>query len=168
MKELISQQEIQARVEALAREISQDLQNKPTVIIGVLKGAFVFMSDLVRQLDLPVHCDFMRVSSYRGTESTGQVQLDLDLSQSIQDKHVLLVEDLIDTGTTLEFLLEHLGSKRPASIRVCALLYKDVNPRIRQSIDYVGFTIGDEFVIGYGMDFDGLYRSLPYIAALPS
>lgn len=167
MKELISQREIEARVRELAQEISKDLQNKEVAVVGVLKGAFVFMSDLVRQLDLPVHCDFVRVSSYKGDQTSGSVHLDLDLSQSIKDKHVLLVEDLIDTGTTLSFLLDHLSTKEPASIQVCALLYKDVNPKIRDSVDYVGFNIGNEFVIGYGMDFNGLYRSLPYIAVLP-
>jgi hypoxanthine phosphoribosyltransferase len=163
---LLSTDEIQARVAALGKQITEDYQDKDLVVVGVLKGAFVFMSDLIRNIDVPLTCDFLRVSSYKGGSSTGIVRLDLDLSQSITDKDVLLVEDIVDTGQTLRYLLDHLQAKQPASLKVCALLYNAINPKIRDDLDYIGFTIPDCYVVGYGLDINGMYRSLPYVAKL--
>jgi hypoxanthine phosphoribosyltransferase len=166
MKQLFSEQQIQARVKELAEQISKDYKGRSLAVICVLKGAFIFMGDLIRQIDQTVYCDFLQAFSYKGTQSTGEVTLDLDIFQSIEGKHVLLVEDIIDTGKTLSFLIEHLKKKKPASLKVCALVYKQVNPEMRSLIDYLGFTAGNEFIVGYGIDYEGMYRSLPYIAVL--
>lgn len=168
LEKLLSTDQIKQRVSELAAEITRDYHGKSLVVIGVLKGAFIFMSDLVRQLDLSVSCDFLRVSSYEKNESSGTVQLELDLSQPIDDQEVLLVEDIVDTGLTLQFLLAHLEAKRPKSIRVCSLLRKESKEDPYNKIDYLGFTIPDVYVVGYGLDYDGMYRSLPYIASLKS
>jgi hypoxanthine phosphoribosyltransferase len=164
---LISAEEIARRVQALGREISADLGDGAITVVGVLKGSFIFMADLVRAIPQPLSCDFLRVSSYEQDRSTGVVRLDLDVSQSLAEKNVLLVEDIVDTGRTLRFLLRYLQAKRPAKLRVASLLYKEINPEIRPLIDYCGFTVPDKFVIGYGLDSQGLYRSLPYIGYRP-
>jgi len=160
---LIPEGEIRLKVEALAQEIRKDFQGKETAVVGVLKGAFVFMADLVRKLELPHTCEFLRVSSYKNNKSTGSVKVEFDLSESIEGKHVLLVEDIIDTGRTIRFLIDHLKSKKPASVKVCTLLYKEIDPTVKKLIDYIGFEIPNEYAVGYGMDDAGLYRSLPYI-----
>lgn len=165
MEKLISEQQIQQRVIELATQITKDYQGKPLVVVGVLKGAFVFMSDLVRHIDLPIECDFIRVASYRQGQNSGRIVLSLDLSHPIKDKHVLLVEDIVDSGTTLRFLLDHLKAKQPASVRVCSMTCKKKNSEIRKAIDYLGFEIPDVWAVGYGMDLDGQHRALPYIAA---
>ena len=161
---LIPENEIRLKLETLAQQINKDLHGKDTAVIGVLKGSFIFVADLIRKLDLPVTCEFLRVSSYKNNRSTGSVKIEFDISESIEGKHLLLVEDVIDTGSTIRFLIEHLKSKKPASIRICTLLYKEVDPAIKKLIDYIGFEIPKEYVVGYGMDDSGLYRSLPYIA----
>jgi len=163
---LISEKDIQERLLALADDLIEVYQGKPLVVVGVLKGSFVFMSDLIRNLKgIDLTCEFLRVSSYKNDKSTGVVRVDFDVTQSIEGKDVLLVEDIVDTGNTLKFLLEHLRAKKPASLKVCSLLYKEVNPEIRQYIDYCGFEVPQKYVVGYGMDSEGLYRSLPYIAS---
>ncbi len=160
---LISSEQIQARILELGREIEKDLAGGELVAVGVLKGSFIFMADLVRSIKSPLRCDFLRVSSYENDRSTGVVRMEFDLTQSITDKNVLLIEDIVDSGRSLRYLLKHLQSKRPAKLRVASLLYKELNPEVRGMIDYCGFTIPNEFVIGYGLDSGGLYRSLPYV-----
>ncbi len=162
-KVLISEAAIRNRVRELGTEISRDHAGRDLFVVGVLKGAFVFMADLIREISAPLHCEFMRVSSYESDQSTGNVRIDFDLTQSVAGKHVLLVEDIVDTGRTLRFLLEHLKTKGAKSVKVCSLLYKEIDPDIRPLIDYLGFTVPNEYVVGYGMDSDGLYRSLPDI-----
>lgn len=163
---LISAKDIQERILALAGDLINAYQGKSLVVVGVLKGAFVFMSDLIRNLrGINLTCEFLRISSYKNNKSTGMIRVDFDVTQSIAGKEVLLVEDIVDTGNTLKFLIEHLASKKPASLKVCSLLYKEVNPEIRQYIDYCGFEVPQKYVVGYGMDSEGLYRSLPYIAS---
>ncbi len=161
---LYSPQAINERIAALAAQIRYDLADSEPVVIGILKGSFVFMADLVRQLDLPVSCDFIAISSYGdGTHSSGVVQITRDLSQSIEGRDVLVVEDIIDTGLTMEYLLANLRTRRPRSVRVCTLLHKIDNARVKVSIDYVGFAIPNEFVVGYGLDYAGRFRNLPFI-----
>ncbi len=162
---LITAAEIQKRIEALAKNIEEDYRGKDLVVVGVLKGAFVFMADLVRHISIPLTCDFLRVSSYDKDRSTGTVRMELDMTQPIAGKDVLLVEDIVDTGKTLRYLLRHLESQKPASLKVCSLLFKEVGSGIRNKINYLGFTIPNRYVLGFGLDSEGLYRSLPYIGA---
>lgn len=161
--ELISAAQIQARVGELGREISRDLADGDLVVVGILKGSFIFMADLVRAMSRPLTCDFIRVASYEQDRSTGVVRLEFDLTQPIAEKNVLLVEDIVDTGRTLRYLMKHLQTKRPAKLRVASLLYKEVDPNMRSFVDYCGFTVPDQYVVGYGLDSEGLYRELPYI-----
>lgn len=164
---LIPEQAIRRRIRELGRQISRDYRGKELVLVGVLKGCFIFMSDLGRALGLPVTFDFLRVSSYgSGTETSGSVRIEFDVTQPIRGKHVLLVEDIIDTGLTARSVLATLRSKRPASLRLCTLLHKPDRTRVKIPIDYLGFTIPNEFVIGYGLDYAGRYRNLPYVAVL--
>lgn len=160
---LISQKDIEERLESLVAEIENDHPHDGLVVVGVLKGSFIFMADLVRRFKRSVRCDFLRVSSYEGSHSSGQVRMDFDMTQPITGEHVLLIEDIVDTGRTLHFLLEHLKLKEPKSLKVCSLLYKDVNPDNRKIVDYIGFEIPHKFVLGYGLDYEGRYRELPYI-----
>lgn len=168
MKCLLDEGLIQTKVQELSLKIRKDYASHSLVVVGVLKGSFIFMSDLVRELDgLDITCDFLRVSSYEGQKSRGQVHLDFDLTQSIEGKHVLLIEDIVDSGTTLEFLKAHLTHKKPLSIRVVTLLYKEeIKPHLKSQLDYIGFTIPNVFVVGYGMDQDGQYRHLRNIYVL--
>lgn len=163
---LIPSQEIRKRIEEMAGQISTDYKGKNLVVVGVLKGAFIFMADLIRNISLPLTCDFLRVASYDKDRSTGIVRMEFDLTQPIVGKDVLLVEDIVDTGHTLQYILKHLESQKPASLKVCSLLYKEVNEASRKRIDYLGFTIPNRFVIGYGLDTQGVHRSLPYIGVL--
>jgi hypoxanthine phosphoribosyltransferase len=163
---MIAAEEIAARVRELGARITDEYAGKELTLVGVLKGSLLFMADLAREIRLPLACDFLRVSSYEGTKSTGVVRFDFDLTQPIKDKHVLLIEDIIDTGLTMSFLIENFRLRQPASLRVATLLDKPENRRAPVAIDYVGFTIPNRFVIGYGLDLDGKYRNLPYIAAM--
>ncbi|MBI4616908.1 MAG: hypoxanthine phosphoribosyltransferase [Planctomycetes bacterium] len=164
---LISEERVLARVAELGREITRDYQGRDLDIVGVLKGCALFMSDLIRSIDLPLACDYLRVSSYDGgTESRGVVRFDLDVSQPVTGKHVLLVEDIIDTGLTMSYLLENLRTRHPASLAVCALLHKPARTIKPVPIDYLGFTIENHFVVGYGLDYAGRYRNLRHIAKL--
>jgi hypoxanthine phosphoribosyltransferase len=160
---LISEREIRERVEALGKEITRDYAGKPLVVVGVLKGSFVFFADLVRAIDLPLSVDFIGISSYQGTHSTGVVQITSDLTRPIEGVDVLLVEDIVDTGLTMKYLLENLGTRRPASVRICTLLEKPARARVKVPIAYKGFVIDDVFVVGYGLDWDGKLRNLPFV-----
>jgi hypoxanthine phosphoribosyltransferase len=164
---LFSEDQIQQRIKELGAKINIDYENQELVVICVLKGAFVFCADLVRQIQLPVSMEFVQVSSYGDeTTSSGQCQLLLDLSGSIEGKNVLIVEDIIDTGLTMKYLKNLLQARNPKSIKVASLLYKPSNTVHETTIDYLAFEIEDKFVIGYGLDYAGLYRELPYIGVL--
>lgn len=167
IKTLYSAEQIQRRVAELAREIEAEAPDGGEfVVVGVLKGSFIFMSDLVRHITRPLACDFLRVSSYEQDRSTGLVRMEFDLTQPVAGKHVLLVEDIVDTGRTLKHLLKHMKAKDPASLKVASLLYKEMGSGMRDYVDYIGFEVPNEFVIGYGLDTEGLYRSLPYIGTV--
>jgi len=161
---MISQDKIAERVREMGAKITKEYAGKPIVVIGVLKGSFLFLADLVRSIENPLTIDFLGVSSYAGTESTGVVKITHDLTKPIAGKHVLIVEDIVDTGLTLQYLVENLKTRNPASLRVACLLDKPSRAKVRVPLEYVGFTIDDEFVVGYGLDYDGLYRNLPHIA----
>lgn len=164
---LITQEEIAGRVRDLGRSLSRDYAGKDPLLVGVLKGAVVFMADLVRAADIPLAVDFIAVGSYGGTtRSSGVVKITGDLSVSIEDRHVVIVEDIIDTGRTISYLKRNLQTRRPASLKVMALLDKIERREVEVELDYVGFTIPNQFVVGYGLDYRGLYRNLPCIAAL--
>ena len=150
-------------MKALGAEITRDHQNRPLVVVGVLKGSFIFLADLVRAIDLPISVDFIGISSYQGTSSTGVVQITSDLTRPIDGKDVLLVEDIVDTGLSMRYLLDNLATRKPASVKVCALLEKPARAVVKVPIDYRGFEIGDEFVVGYGLDWDGKLRNLPFV-----
>lgn len=167
LQPFISERRLQARVRALGRAIRVDYRGRDLVLIGILKGSFIFMADLVRAIDLPLACDFMRVSSYgSGTTSNGRVRMEFDLSHPVRGKDVLVVEDIVDTGWTLDHVLRELRRKKPSSLRLAALLHKPDRARVAVQIDYLGFKIPDRFVVGYGLDFDGRYRNLRHLAVL--
>jgi hypoxanthine phosphoribosyltransferase len=164
---LIPAGDLTARVDELGRQIRGDYAGRTPILVGVLKGAVVFLSDLMRAIDAPCECDFIAVSSYgASTRSSGIVELTKDLSVSIEGRDVLIVEDIVDTGRTLAYLIRNLETRQPRSLRVCALLDKASRREVPVSLDYVGFTIPDEFVVGYGLDFAGLHRNLPHVAVL--
>lgn len=164
---LFSQDEIDRRLDELAAEINRDYAGKEPMLISVLRGSFVFMADLTRKITLPCTVDFMAVSSYgKGTTSSGQVQITKDLSDDIEGKDILVVEDILDSGNTLSYLMKLLQARHPASIRLCTLLDKPERRVVPVQADYVGFTIPDEFVVGYGLDYAEKYRNLPYIGVL--
>ncbi|MGB9905565.1 MAG: hypoxanthine phosphoribosyltransferase [Desulfotomaculales bacterium] len=156
---LLTEEEIRNRVSALAREISADYEGREPLLVGVLKGAFIFLADLVRSLTIPVRLDFIAVSSYGGaSETSGAVRILKDLDQSIEGLHVLLVEDIVDTGLTLNYLRENLLARGPVSLKICTLLDKPSRRRVEVKVDYNGFVIPDEFIVGYGLDYNGSYR----------
>lgn len=162
--ELYSSLEIEKRIVQMGNNISHDCHGEPLVVIGILKGAFIFMADLVRQIKAPLTVDFMGCASYLGTSSTGTVRITHDLSTDIAGKHVLLVEDIVDTGRTLDYLLRILAQRQPKSIRVCALLDKPAAREVSVQVHYTGFKIEKDFVIGYGLDYEQRFRELPFIA----
>ena len=165
-KVLISQEEIENKVSELADEINSKYKGEELVVIGILKGAFIVVSDLAKQLDLDVTFDFMSIKSYYGSESTGQVKIVKDLEYDITDKNVLIVEDIYDTGLTLSNLKKLLESRNPKSIEVFSMFVKKEVAQDPIEINYSGFEIGPEFVVGYGLDYNGKYRELPYLAVL--
>ena len=165
-KVLISQEEIENKVSELANEINSKYKGEELVVIGILKGAFIVVSDLAKQLDLDVTFDFMIIKSYYGSESTGQVKIVKDLEYDITDKNVLIVEDIYDTGLTLSNLKKLLESRNPKSIEVFSMFVKKEVAQDPIEINYSGFEIGPEFVVGYGLDYNGKYRELPYLAVL--
>jgi hypoxanthine phosphoribosyltransferase len=164
---LLSEEAVQSRVRELGEQITRDYQGRPLVLICVLKGAVTFCVDLVRAVSLPVHMDFIAISSYgASTKSSGVVRFLKDLDAPIEGKDVLIVEDIVDTGLTLRYILDNLTTRQPASIKICGLLLKDRERREEIAIDYLGFHIPDKFVVGYGLDFAERYRNLPYIGVL--
>lgn len=167
VQEFLSAAAISARVRDLAAEIRRDAGPETQVhLIGVLKGAFIFLADLMRGIGGPVSCDFIAVSSYAGTKSTGQVQILKDLERSIEGRYVVVVEDIVDTGLTLAYLQEVLRTRTPQSLRTACLLSKPSRRKVDVPVDYIGFTIEDRFVVGYGLDFDEQYRNLPFIGVV--
>ena len=165
-KVLISQEEIENKVSELANKINSKYKGEELVVIGILKGAFIVVSDLAKQLNLDVTFDFMSIKSYYGSESTGQVKIVKDLEYDITDKNVLIVEDIYDTGLTLSNLKKLLESRNPKSIEVFSMFVKKEVAQDPIEINYSGFEIGPEFVVGYGLDYNGKYRELPYLAVL--
>src|SRR3954464_300489 len=164
---LFSEQQIAERVANLAKEIEADHQDKELVLVGVLKGAFVFISDLARKIDLPLAVDFIGLSSYgEATESSGIVKITSDLTRPIEGKHVIIVEDIVDTGLTMRYLLDNLATRHPSSVKLCTLLHKPARARTRIPIDYLGFQIEDRFVVGYGLDAAERYRNVPFIGVM--
>ena len=164
---LLTEDQIQARVSELGSQLNRDYAGLEPVLISVLKGSIVFLADLVRGMELPLSIDIMEVSSYgAATETSGQVRILKDLSNPIEGRHVIVVEDIIDTGLTLNYLLRYLREKGPASLRICCLLDKPARRLTEIPIDYVGFTIPDRFVVGYGLDYGERYRNLPYVGVL--
>ena len=167
-KILITEEEIRRRVAELGEELTRDYAGKDPVIVGVLKGVVVFYADMVRKIRTPCQMDFMWISSYQGTSSTGSMVVKRDVSVDIRGRHVLVLEDIFDTGNSLDFTYRHLMSKGPASLKICTFLDKPVRrkPGITLKPDYVGYTVPNEFVVGYGLDFNEHYRNLPYIGVL--
>jgi len=164
---LLDTDTVAARVTELGAELVRDYTGRDPVLVSVLKGSLVFLADLMRAMDLPMSIDLMEVSSYgSGTESSGQVRILKDLSKPIEGRDVIVVEDIIDTGLTLNYLLGYLADRQPASIKICCLLDKPARRLADIPIDYIGFTIPDRFVIGYGLDYEERYRNLPYIGVL--
>ena len=164
---LISAEKIRSRIKILGQTITNDYAGETLVVVCVLKGAFIFCADLIKELDLPIRLDFVSLSSYGdGTDSTGEVKKKLDLSSSIEGEHVLIVEDIIDTGLTVSTLMEDLRSRRPKSLRLASFLHKPARSKIAVTIDYLGFEIEDHFVIGYGLDYAQKYRELPYVGVV--
>ena len=164
---LIDETALRQRIEELGEEISTDYAGREVLLVGVLKGAVFFMADLMRQLSLPCEIDFMAISSYgEGTDSSGVVRILKDLDSNITDRHVLILEDIIDTGLTLSYLMRNLGAREPASLEVCALLVKHGRRETDVPVKYVGFEIPNQFVVGYGLDLAERYRNLPHVAVL--
>ena len=165
---LISQEQIQARIEELGQVLSRDYAGKNPIVVGVLKGVVVFYSDMIRKITVPCEMDFMWVSSYAGTNSTGNMIVKRDLSVDIKGRHVLILEDIFDTGHSLNFVYHHLLTKEPASVKICTLLDKPSrrDPKVTLQADYVGFEVPNAFVVGYGLDYNEYYRNLPYVGVL--
>lgn len=161
---LISEEEIQERVRKIGAQITDKFRGKDLVMVGVLKGSFMFFADLIRAIDTDLSCDFCGVSSYSGASSSGEVKVNLDLSRSIRDRHVVIVEDIVDTGLTMNFLRRHLANHKPKTLTTCALLMKPDALKEKCDVDLVGFKIPNDFVVGYGLDYQGYFRNLSYIA----
>lgn len=166
-KVLVSQEELQKRIAELGAKITRDYEGKKLLVLGILKGAVPFMADLIREIKLPLAYDFMAVSSYgASTQSSGVVRILKDLERSVEDVHILITEDIVDTGLTLKYLKENLSGRNPLSVKVVTLLDKPARRKVDVVPDYNGFTIPDEFVVGYGLDFNEEYRNLPYVGVL--
>jgi hypoxanthine phosphoribosyltransferase len=164
---LITPQQLQARLAEMAAEVDRDYDGEEVLLVGVLKGAFMVMADLARHIDIPVEFDFMAVSSYgASTQTSGVVRILKDLDEEIEGRHVLIVEDIIDSGLTLNYLVKSLRVRKPASLEIAALLIKEGIQRVPIDVRYVAFNIGPEFVVGYGLDYAGKYRNLPYVGVM--
>lgn len=164
---LVSEEELQEINKRIGAQISKDYAGKELLLVGILKGSAVFMTDLMRNIDIPMSIDFMYVSSYgSGTTTSGVVKLVKDLDENIEGKHVLIAEDILDSGVTLSYLLNVLSQRKPASLKLCALLNKPERHKVDIKLDYKGIDIPDEFVVGYGLDYDQKYRNLPYVGIL--
>lgn len=157
----VPEKEIKDRLSELAKEISSDFQSEELVLLGVLNGAFIVMADLVRLIDLPVSCEFLKISSYSGTTTTGEVRSVIGLAADLSGKNVLIVEDIVDTGISMDYLLSELSKHNPKTLAIFTLLFKRDAFRFNYSLDYVGFEIPNKFVVGFGLDYDGLGRNLP-------
>ena len=166
IKTLLKREEIEGKIKELAKEIEKDYQNKNLLVIGLLKGSVVFMTDLIKEINLPLEIDFMSVSSYSGTESTGVINVSKDTDIDVKDRDVLIVEDIIDTGLTLSHVRKMLEGRGTKSLKICTLLDKPSRRTVEIKGDYTGFEIPDEFVIGYGLDYDQQYRNLPNIGVV--
>ena len=165
---LISEEQLRSRIAELGEELTRDYAGKDPIIVGVLKGVVVFYADMIRQIKVPCQMDFMWISSYQGTDSTGQMVVKRDVAGEVKGRHVLILEDIYDTGNSLDFTYRHLLAKEPASLKICTLLDKPErrNPNVTVQADYVGFTVPNEFVVGYGLDYNEHYRNLPYVGIL--
>jgi hypoxanthine phosphoribosyltransferase len=164
---LITREEIQKKVAELAEELRKDYREKHPLLISTLKGSFVFLSDLIRKMDIPVEIDFVRLSSYgSGKKTSGEIKLVQEVKTPIRGRHVLVIEDIVDTGLTVRFLLDYLGHQEPASLKLCTLLDKPSRRVVDVPIDYLGFTVPDAFIVGYGIDFDEKFRYLPDVCVL--
>ncbi len=163
---LINKARLENRIEEMAKQIEKDYEGKDIVFIGILKGSVMFMAELAKNIKSNVELDFMDVSSYEGTESSGDVRINSDIRNSIKGKDVIIVEDIIDTGRTLTYLIEYLKQKQPNSLKIATMLSKPSRRIMELNVDYIGFSINDEFVVGYGLDYNEKYRNLPYIGYL--
>ena len=168
LKVLVSEEQIKARIIEMGEDISREYEGKDPVVLGVLKGVVVFYADMIRHITVPCQMDFMCLSSYQGTKSTGNMIVKQDMSVDVEGRHVLILEDIFDTGGSLDYTYKHLMSKNPASVKICTLLDKPERrrPGITLKPDWIGFTIPNEFVVGYGLDFNEHYRNLPYVGVL--
>jgi len=167
LRVLLTKAEIEAKIDKLATEIRRDYHGKNPVLICVLKGSFMFTADLVRRLNFPLEVDFVRLSSYgRGKESSGKIKVVQRLAYPIRGRDVLVIEDIVDTGTTVSFLLDYLSKRKPASLKLCALTDKPSRRQVPVTVDYLGFTVPDKFLVGYGLDWDEKFRYLPEICVL--
>lgn len=166
MNVLIKETEIQQKVQEIGKKINKEYKDRKPILIGVLKGAFVFLADLLREIDITVEIDFLSIHSYDGSESSGVVRITHDLSLNIEDRDVILVEDIIDTGRTVSYIIENLYTRKPRSLAVCSLLNKETRRVVDVRLTYVGFTIPGVFVVGYGLDYDNRYRNLKCIGVL--
>jgi hypoxanthine phosphoribosyltransferase len=166
-KILFSEEQIRNRVDELAQQITTEYGDKNPVIISILKGGFIFMSDLIRSIEVPVELDFLAISSYgSGTSSSGVVKIKKDIDLDLTGRDVIIVEDIVDSGLSLQYIRDYISKHKPASIKVCVLLDKPAAHKMNVSFEYVGFNIGNEFVVGYGLDYNEKYRNLPYIGIL--
>ena len=165
---LLTEEQIQSKIKELGQILTEEYKDKNPVIVGVLKGVVVFYADMIRHIKTPCQMDFMWISSYRGTSSTGKMLVRQDISADIKGRHVLILEDIFDTGNSLEFTVNHLKSKEPASIKICTFLDKPEGrrPGVTLKADYVGYTIPNKYVVGYGLDYNEHYRNLPYVGIL--
>lgn len=163
-KPLFTVEQIQKRVKELAEKISKDYEGKEILAVGLLRGAFMFFSDIVRYIQVPMNIDFLTASSYVKTGSSGKIKIHADLREDINGKDLLLIEDIVDTGLTLNHIKEHLLARNPASLKICAFLDKKPHRKVDIHLDYVGFEIPEEYVVGYGLDYENKFRNLPYIA----
>jgi len=167
MQVLLTEEQIRKRVEELSQEINRDYWGKNPILVSILKGSTIFLADLIRKLPFPIYLDFMVVSSYgTSTRTSGIVKIVVDLKKSIEGEYVLIVEDIVDSGLTLKYMREHLLLRKPASLKICALLDKVEARQVNVPIDYRGFIIPSEFVVGYGLDYNERYRNLPYVGIL--
>ena len=165
---LLTEEQIQNRIQELGKILTEEYAGKNPIVVGVLKGVVVFYADMIRHIKVPCEMDFMCVSSYQGTNSTGRTMISKDLNNDIHGRHVLILEDIFDTGNSLEFICNHLKNKEPASLKICTLLDKPERrkPGVKVQCDWIGFTIPNEFVVGYGLDYNEHYRNLPYVGIL--
>jgi len=163
-KPLLTVEQIQKKVKELAAAVSKDYEGKEILAVGILRGAFIFFSDIVRYVQVPMNIDFIIASSYIKTQTSGEIKIHADLREDIKGKHVLLVEDIVDSGITLKFIQEMLLARKPASLKTCAFLDKKSRRRTELKLDYIGFEIPDYYIVGYGLDYDNKFRNLPYIS----